>query len=204
MECKYGTCFEVWDLLTHCSVNPGQISIVPVVVPFYLGAAPLSFYLTKPGGALQKVLEAALRLVPGGPVANDRVIPALAAVYLFWTYPLTGAFSVSASGMARKEGYDNNHPRRYVSELTGLPLRLRSAHYNLVEGFGGFALAAALVQSINPRDQQSINLLALHTFLKIFVFGPTYVANLGLPRTLSHVLATGSLLAVCWRLATGA
>jgi uncharacterized MAPEG superfamily protein len=190
--------------LTHCSVNPGQIAIPAIVVPLYLGSAPLAFYLTKPGGAFQRVLEAALRMVPGGPIANDRVIPALAAVYLFWTYPFTGAFSTAASGMARKEGYDNNHPRQYVGELKGLPLRLRSAHYNLIEGFGGFALAAALVQSINPRDQQSINLLAFHTFLKVFIFGPTYAANLGLPRTLSHVLAVGSLMAVCWRLATGA
>lgn len=174
------------------------------MLPFYVGSVPLAIYLTKPGSVFQQVLENSLKLIPGGPIANDRVIPALAAMYLFWTFPLTGALSVSGQGMARKEGVDNNHPRQFLHELKGLPLRLRSAHYNLLEGFSGFALGAALVQSINPRDQQSVNLLALHAFLKMFVFYPAYVSNIGIPRTLSHILATSSLLAVCWRLAVGA
>jgi hypothetical protein len=39
--------------------------------------------------------------------------------------------------MSREEGLDNDHPRRYVGELEGLPLRLRSAHYALMENFPG-------------------------------------------------------------------
>lgn len=39
--------------------------------------------------------------------------------------------------MGRREGLDNEHPRRYVHELEGLPLRLRSAHYALMENFPG-------------------------------------------------------------------
>jgi hypothetical protein len=42
--------------------------------------------------------------------------------------------------MARADGLDNAHPRKHVGALDGLPLRLRSAHYALLENFaGGFA-----------------------------------------------------------------
>lgn len=39
--------------------------------------------------------------------------------------------------MGRREGMDNNHPRKHVHQLEGLPLRLRSAHYALLENFPG-------------------------------------------------------------------
>lgn len=39
--------------------------------------------------------------------------------------------------MAREEGLDNEHPRKYIGDLDGLPLRLRSAHYALMENFSG-------------------------------------------------------------------
>jgi uncharacterized MAPEG superfamily protein len=169
-----------------------------------LAVTPLAIYLTKPGGTVQKVLETALKLFPGGPVANDRVIPAISALYVFWTFGGTGAFSVAGQAMARKEGLDNNSPRAHIHKLEGLPLRLRSAHYNLMEHFAGFALAAALQQAINPRDQHSINLLGLHVFLKAFVFYFSYLADIAPPRSFSHIIATSSVIGVCWRLAVAA
>jgi hypothetical protein len=39
--------------------------------------------------------------------------------------------------MSREEGLDNDHPRKHIGELEGLPLRLRSAHYALMENFPG-------------------------------------------------------------------
>jgi uncharacterized MAPEG superfamily protein len=39
--------------------------------------------------------------------------------------------------MASEEGYDNNHPRKHIGKLEGLPLRMRSAHYALMENFPG-------------------------------------------------------------------
>lgn len=39
--------------------------------------------------------------------------------------------------MGREEGFDNDHPRKHVHNLEGLPLRLRSAHYALMENFPG-------------------------------------------------------------------
>jgi hypothetical protein len=39
--------------------------------------------------------------------------------------------------MGREEGFDNEHPRKHINNLDGLPLRLRSAHYALMENFPG-------------------------------------------------------------------
>lgn len=170
----------------------------------YIAAVPLTTYMTKPGGVFQKVLEATLKLFPGGPVTNDRVIPALSAIYLFWAFAGSGAFSVAAQAMARKEGLDNNHPRSHIHTLQGLPLRMRSAHYNLIENFAGFAIAAALAQSIDPQDQHNKNLLGFHVLLKVIVFYGSYLADISPSRSVSHILATSSVIGVCWRLAVGA
>lgn len=170
----------------------------------YLAAIPLTAYMTRPGGLFQQVLAATLKIIPGGPIAQDRVIPALSALYVFWTFGGSGAFSAAGQAMAREEGLDNSSPRAHVHKLEGLPLRLRSAHYGLMENFAGFAVAAALAQSINPRDQQNINLLGLHVLLKVVVYYASYLADFAPTRTLSHVLANGSVIGVCWRLAVGA
>lgn len=107
--------------------------------------------------------------------------------------------------MAREEGLDNEHPRKHIHNLDGLPLRMRSAHYGLLENFAGFAAAAALAQSIAPNNTQLINLLGLHVIAKLFVYYPAYVFNLLPPvRTLSHVFATSAVINVCWKLASGA
>lgn len=106
--------------------------------------------------------------------------------------------------MARREGLDNNSPRKHVNALDGLPLRLRSAHYGLMENFAGFAVAASLAQSLAPADAQIANLLGLHVLLKVGVYYASYLADTAPPRTLSHVLATSAVINVCWRLANGA
>jgi uncharacterized MAPEG superfamily protein len=46
--------------------------------------------------------------------------------------------------MGREDGFDNEHPRKHVGELDGLPLRLRSAHYALMENFPGKSKAYKL------------------------------------------------------------
>jgi uncharacterized MAPEG superfamily protein len=88
--------------------------------------------------------------------------------------------------------------------MIGLPLRMRSAHYNLMEIFPGFALSAALAQTLAPKNQQVLKLLGLHVLLKCFAYYPFYLLKMGAPRTLSHVFATGASINVAWRLATGA
>jgi len=103
------------------------------------------------------------------------------------TYAFSGAGSAAGTDAGTEEGRDNNHPRKQVQNLTGLPLRLHSAHYNLMEMFPGFALSAALAQTMAPGDATLTNLLGL--------------LNLGAPRSIAHILATASVINVALRLA---
>lgn len=166
---------------------------------------PVTSYLTKPSGPIQKLLETGLSFIPSSALTSTSrtSIPALSAFYIFVTFAASGAASAAGQAMSRSESLDNNHPRKYVNNMDGLPLRMRSAHLNLMENFPGFAVAAALAQSLAPGNQQVINLLALHVFLKCLLYYPSYLANIAPPRTLSHVLATASVINVCWRLACG-
>ncbi|KAE9366380.1 hypothetical protein N431DRAFT_488154 [Stipitochalara longipes BDJ] len=185
-------------------VNPSGL-LTTAIGPLFLAVIPLTTSITHPNSTIQKALETLLSIIPGSDsIPKDRVIPALSAFYIFWTFAATGAASAGGQGAGRREGLDNNHPRRDVNNLTGLPLRLRSAHYNLMEMFPGFALSAALAQVLAPTNQQIINLLGLHVLLKSFVFYPAYLLNIAPIRSLSHLGATASVINVAWRLALGA
>ncbi|KAL5399660.1 hypothetical protein PMIN03_001913 [Paraphaeosphaeria minitans] len=187
-------------------VNPGGAAVLGAA-PLYLALIPLTSYLTKPDSVLQKLSETLIKLVPGvgiSSISSGRAIPALSAIYIFWTFGASGAASAAGQAMGREEGLDNDHPRKHVTKLDGLPLRLRSAHYALMENFPGFALAAALAQVIAPTDSQVVNLLGFHVVAKLFVHYPAYLANIAIPRTLAHISATSALINVCWRLATDA
>ena len=104
--------------------------------------------------------------------------------------------------MAREEGLDPLHPRQHLRALEGLPLRLHSAHYGLLENFAPFALAAALAQIIAPNDRELVNLLGYHVLAKVFMYYPAYVFNVGPLRTLAHISSIGAVINVLWRLAS--
>lgn len=103
--------------------------------------------------------------------------------------------------MGRKEGLDLSHPRKFVNQLSGLPLRLFSAHYGLMENFSAFALAAALAQYLAPNDREVINLIGYSALIKLFLYYPAYIFDIGLPRTFSHISANAAVINVLWRLA---
>jgi len=179
-------------------------AVVLAAAPMYLALIPLTSFLTKENSTIQKLGEVLINLIPGvasSSVTSGSAIPALSAIYLFWTFGASGAASAAGQAMARREGLDNDHPRKHVNNLTGLPLRLRSAHYALMENFPAFALAAALAQIMAPKDPQVVNLLAYHVIAKTLIHYPTYLANVSLPRTLAHISATSALINVLWRLA---
>ena len=240
MECKSNTqtffrqSAPISLSLTGCSVNPSGIFTLGAAVAFLI-AVPITTYITAPGGVLQSFVETAVRIVPGtADIPNNRIVPALSALYIFMTFGVTGAASGAGQAMAREGGLDDNRklnpsdlfphsaclmkvskviptpgltppdPRKDIHNLRGLPLRMRSAHYNLMEMFPGFALAAALTQSLAPGNQQLINLLGLHVLVKCFLYYPCYLLNIAPLRATSHVFATGSVINVCWHLATGA
>ncbi|RMZ89298.1 hypothetical protein DV736_g3469, partial [Chaetothyriales sp. CBS 134916] len=183
-------------------VNPSG-ALMGSAVMLYIIGVPISSYITKPGGIVQSVAQEALKLIPGG-VAPDRTIPALAALYTFVTFVGSASLSVAGQAMSRAGKFDNHHPRKHVNNLDGLPLRLRSAHYGLIEHFSSFAVAASLAQILSPRNQQITNLLGLHVVLKVVGFYVAYVANIAPLRSISHVVATSAVVNVLLRLANGA
>ncbi|KAF9693598.1 hypothetical protein EKO04_008114 [Ascochyta lentis] len=188
-------------------VNNPSGAIILAAAPMYLAMIPLTSYLTNPNSICQSLTHALIKLLPGvgvTSITSGRAIPALSALYLFWTFGVSGAASAAGQAMAREEGLDNDHPRKHVGSLEGLPLRLRSAHYALMENFPAFALAAALAQILAPNDAQIVNLLGFHVMAKLLVHYPAYLGNVALPRSFAHISATSALVNVCWRLAAGA
>ena len=102
-------------------------------------------------------------------VSQTSKIAALSTLYICTTYALSGAGSGAGVAAGNREGRDNDHPRLQVQNLRGLPLRLHSAHCNMMEKFPSFALTAALAQAMAPGDHTLINLLGLHVIMKVFV-----------------------------------
>ncbi|KAL2060109.1 hypothetical protein VTL71DRAFT_9931 [Oculimacula yallundae] len=170
--------------------------LLAAISPMFLAFIPVTNYLTTPNGFIQKTLETLLSLIPGSEnITVDRAIPALSAFYIFWTFAATGAASAAGLG---------SNPRKDVTSLRGLPLRLRSAHYNTMEMFPGFALAATLAQTTAPSNQVLINLLGLHVLAKVAVYYPAYLLDIAPLRSLAHFVATSSVINVAWQVAKGA
>ncbi|KAK5078630.1 hypothetical protein LTS08_006404 [Lithohypha guttulata] len=88
--------------------------------------------------------------------------------------------------------------------MSGLPLRMMSAHYGLLENFPAFAVAAALTQVLAPNNREVLNLLGFHVFMKLFVFYPAYLFNVVPARTFAHISSIAAVINVCWRLTKGA
>ncbi|WPH04190.1 Hypothetical protein R9X50_00707800 [Acrodontium crateriforme] len=176
--------------------------------PFFLAAIPVTTFIAKEGGIFEKAVNGLCNSIvwlssagSQSRIAQTGKIAALSGLYIAATYAFTGAASVAGQAAGCKDGRDNKEPRKSTASLKGLPLRLYSAHYNLMEMFPGFALAAALVQAMAPADQALTNLLGLHVITKLFVYYPSYILNVGPTRSLAHILATSSVIGVCLQLA---
>ncbi|KAK0254148.1 hypothetical protein LTR91_006402 [Friedmanniomyces endolithicus] len=188
-------------------VNPQGFALVGFGALF-LAAVPLTTWIAQPASLLEKAVTAVTRSIAFLSSAGSTStlpptgrIAALSTLYITLTYALSGAASAAASEAGTEGGRDNAHPRAQVGELRGLPLRMHSAHYNLLEMFGGYGLVAALAQAMAPGDGVLVNLLGLHVICKCFVYYPAYVMNFGVARTVAHVLATASVINVGLRLA---
>ncbi|RMY84775.1 hypothetical protein D0862_11337 [Hortaea werneckii] len=151
----------------------------------FLAAIPLTSWIAQPNSLVEKAVNGVCASIAyvgsagaSSKVSNGGKIAALSTLYIAMTYALSGAGSAAGVEAGTEEGRDNNHPRKQVQKLEGLPLRLHSAHYNLMEMFPGFALSAALTQAIAPTDQTLVNLLGLHVLSKVFlsVFSPLHCA----------------------------
>jgi len=186
--------------------NPAGLSMIGFG-GIFLAMVPVTQWLAQSGGFLERGVNGVISSVAfigsagsTSAVAQTGKIAALSSLYIAFTFGLTGAASVAGATAGNKEGRDNKYPRKNLHNLTGLPLRLHSAHYNLIEMFGGFALSAALAQAIAPGDQAIINLLGLHVIAKVFVYWPSYIFNVDVPRSIAHILATSSVIGVALQL----
>ena len=75
----------------------------------FLAFVPISSFMTKPDGLIQKIIEAAVRIVPGtANIPKERIIPALSALYIFATFAGSGAASAAGQAASRRDGLDNN------------------------------------------------------------------------------------------------
>lgn len=81
-----------------------------------------------------------------------------------------------------------------------MPLRAHSAAAHLMEVFPAFALAAGLAQTLAPTNQHIVNLLGLHVIAKLLIFWPSYIFDVDATRSIGHVLATGSIVGVAYKL----
>lgn len=73
-------------------IKPSGLAVM-AFGPFFLAAVPLTSYITKPGGYVQTLIETALKLIPGGSIPADRMIPAMSAIYYFFGHLLALAQS---------------------------------------------------------------------------------------------------------------
>ncbi|KAH7041440.1 uncharacterized protein B0I36DRAFT_312854 [Microdochium trichocladiopsis] len=188
-------------------VNPGGAALAVSSVA-YIAFIPVTSYLARTD-SVQNLIKALAGVIPGfhassavpGAVYSSGIIPALSAVYAFWTYAGSGALSATGQAIGCEGGYNNDHPRQHIGELRGFPLRLRSAHYGLVENFTPWALAAALSQVLAPGDAQIVSLLGVHVLIKLGVYYPAYLLNRSNVRSLAHLSATAACVNVLIRLA---
>ena len=170
-------------------MNPARLALA-VSGALYIVGVPITSFLTQPHGLVERAVNGVCNgtvyigsLGGTSSVSQTSKIAALSALFITVTYAFTGAASSAGVEAAHREGRDNNHPRAQTRELKGLPLRLHSAHYHLMETFPGVALSAVLAQVMAPGDQTLINLLGLHVICKTFVYEmhsfavPTTLAN---------------------------
>lgn len=177
MECIFNSLLPVHAQFTDIShsVDPKGLSMF-AFGGLFLAFVPVTSWLATPNGLVEKAVNGVISSIgyistagSSSVVPQTGKIAALGALYVTVTYAFSGAGSAAGAAAGTKGGRDNNHPRAQLSELKGLPLRLYSAHQNLMEMFPGWAVSAALAQAIAPGDQTVINLLGLHVIAKTMV-----------------------------------
>ncbi len=99
--------------------------------------------------------------------------------------------------MAKSGGYDNKHPREQQSRLTGLGARANAAHQNCFEAICFFAPTILLVLALDEHTVYTAQLAVAFVILRVFYLA-FYWANLDKLRSLSWIVAMGTLVAHFW------
>ncbi|CCA73516.1 hypothetical protein PIIN_07469 [Serendipita indica DSM 11827] len=186
---------------------------VPILVPMlYLAAIPLAEYAARLrliSFIMNKIGPLALWILSGfdsnawngvkivksdgnGSLANSVLITSL--FYSFVVYVVSAVISIAGQAAGNQAGYQNHEPRKGKESLTGYCHRMVSAHANLMETFPLFAISVLFTQMIAPNNEHLVELVCLQAFAKTFVYIPSYISNVDLPRTISHFLSVGAAL----------
>jgi len=160
------------------SINPTALRPSPFVPLVFIASIPITSFLTAPGGIAETLVNGTINALFFRTVAPAGKLAALSTLYFIGTYVFAAAGSVSGLASGHKDGRSNAQPRAHISELTGLPLRLYSAHVHMMEHLAGFALMAGLAAGRTPSadplantlaGREVVALLGMHVLLKLFV-----------------------------------
>jgi len=93
-----------------------------------------------------------------------------------------------AAAMAKRGGYDNNHPREQQSKLTGLGARALAGHQNAFESLLIFGLASLAVLATG-KVNEVVEVAAIVHVLARVAYQILYLMDKGTLRSLSWFVA---------------
>ncbi|KAJ7248869.1 hypothetical protein B0H12DRAFT_712815 [Mycena haematopus] len=202
----------------HSRLTPYSFPIITLAC--YLSAIPVLTLLASPTGLGAKILTPllanALRRVSNGRSSVEqnpqKAVALLTLFYVFALFILSATMSATGQLLGNKTGYKNKEPRIVKRTITsGLPHRMIATHEALYDIFPAYAIAAALFASAFtgplalsvPSASIALNALVLHVFLKLFVYTPSYLLNVDLVRSYSHMCAVAAVMLAIWGIVVG-
>jgi uncharacterized MAPEG superfamily protein len=103
-----------------------------------------------------------------------------------------------AYAMNKLDGYNNKHPRKQQSELTGFGARALAAHQNAFESLIIFA-PAVLLAIATQHTGTNIGILAIVHVCARVLYNGLYLVNIDKLRSLVWGIATMSSFAIIWQ-----
>ena len=159
-------------MLTIPSVRTSGLRALIIPPVLFFASIPLTSLLAR-SNIILNTLDFILStlILTADPITPARRLSGLSTLYFIATHVFASAGSMAAIASGHQKGRDNKHPRRYVAELTGLPLRTYSAHVHMMEHLSGYALMVALGLGDGGQGTSEVvvRLLGLHVMLKVFV-----------------------------------
>lgn len=119
---------------------------------------------------------------------------------LIWCLFIAALLPLLAKGpvafaMVKLGGYNNNHPRKQQSELTGAGARALAAHQNAFESFIIFAPAVLLAIATHHTGQNIALLAIIHVCARI-TYNIFYIINFDKLRSIVWFIATISSFSI--------
>jgi uncharacterized MAPEG superfamily protein len=104
------------------------------------------------------------------------------------------AFTATAKLLGRRR-FDNQNPREFQAQMTGMALRAHWAHLNSFEAFPAFAAGVLVAQQVGAA-QGRIDALAIAFVALRVLYGVCYLANQATARSMVWAGAMGCTVAL--------